>query len=218
MPIKLRAFGAALGLAAMLGGCAGPAADELDGDRQIARAVLDLLATDGKPVCVERLTYGDPLQVYRSARRGELQHYYRLGWGKPAPLRPPEMPTQEELFDAVAENRSAGLPDAPRQANDLPRELRTAIDGQAYALSPAAIPTRAVVLQERWLPDRVHARWWPGRNTALGCRANYVLSSIKRTDRIAFMAVRVDHWATLYALVRIRGSWTMVGQWSSWMY
>lgn len=206
---------AVLGGALALAGC-GPR--PLDADEQVARAVLGVLVADGKPVCVQRITYGDPLTVYRSARRGELQRFYPMDWYPPVPFRPPLMPTQAELRRAVAEGRDAELPDAPVRLDALPRDQRSQIDAVAFALSSSAVPTHSTLVRTAWTPPRAHPRWWPGKDAALGCEANYVLSSVKRSDHAAFMAVRVDHWATLYALAPAGSDWKVVAQWANWLY
>ena len=59
---------------------------------------------------------------------------------------------------------------------------------------------------------------WMGRDDKLGCDANYALSGIKRTEHAAFVAVRVHHWGTIYALVGGKDRWHVVGQWGPWLY
>ena len=210
---------AALATLLTLAGCGGDGADRLAPDERIARAVLGVLASDGKPVCVQRITYGNPLTVYRSARRGELQRFYPLDWYPAQPFRPPSMPTQQQLRAAVEAKRDADLPDAPVRLDALPREQRSVIDSIAFAMSTSAVPTHSILVRQGWVPANVFPRWWPAKDRQNGCEANYVLSSIKRTDKAAFVAVRVDHWATLYALAPLPGgNWRVVAQWANWLY
>lgn len=210
---------AALLLALVLGGCAGAKSGEPDTDGKIVRSVLQLLASDGKPLCVERITYGSPLVQYRVARRGRLERYYALEWYPPTPFRPPAMPTQADLRADVAAERAAGIPEPPVRRDLLERDQRSLIDGQAFALSEAAVETHVALIKDNWLPANVHARWWPGKDVSVGCTAQYVLSGVKRGDHVAFVAVRVYHWGTLYALAPTRdGDWRVIAQWGSWMY
>lgn len=206
-------------LAFALSACSGAKSGELDTDGKIVRSVLGLLASDGKPLCVERITYGSPLVQYRVARRGRLERYYALEWYPPTPFRPPAMPTQQELRDDVAAGRRADIPEPPVRRDMLPRDQRSLIDGQAFALSEAAVATHVALIKDEWAPKNVHARWWPGKDASVGCTAQFVLSGVKRSDHIAFVAVRVYHWGTLYALQPDdKGNWNVTAQWGSWMY
>lgn len=212
---------ALLALAALLplASCSkGPTPDKLDTDQKIVHSVLSLLASDGKPVCVSRLTFGSPLSQYRVARRGQLERYYVLDWFPPTPWRPPAMPTQKQLRDDAAAGRNAHIPEPPARTDELPRDKRSILDGLAFAISPPAVELHSVHMRENWMPKGVIPRWWPGRDDTLGCDANYVLSGVKRSDHVAFVAVRVHHWGTLYALVTHGDDWRVVGQWGPWLY
>src|SRR3982751_5381527 len=104
---------ATLLLALALSACSGAKSGELDTDGKIVRSVLNLLASDGKPLCVERITYGSPLVQYRVARRARRGPSSALNWCPPPPFPPPAMPTQKELRDDVAAERRADIPEPP---------------------------------------------------------------------------------------------------------
>lgn len=206
-------------VALALAGCGKvPAVDKLDTDQQIVREVLKVLASDGKPVCVSRWTFGSPLSQFRVAKRGQLQRYYVLDWGTPGAWRPPRMPTQQELRDAVRQGRNAHIPEPSPYIEELSQKKRTILDGLAFAIAPPAVTLHTAFMRQGWMPKGVTARWWMGRDDKLGCDANYVLSGIKRTDHAAFVAVRVHHWGTLYGLVGGDRNWHVVGQWGPWLY
>ena len=209
---------ALLALLALAGCGGGKAPARLDTDRQIVRAVLEKLASDGKPVCVSRWTFGAPLSQFRVAKRGQLERYYVLDWATPGPWRPPRMPTQKELREAVRHGRNAHIPEPSAEIDTLPEEKRAILDRLAFAIAPPAVTLHTAFMHQGWMPKGVTARWWMGRDDKLGCDANYVLSGIKRTGHAAFVAVRVHHWGTLYALVGGDKAWHVVGQWGPWLY
>lgn len=219
--MRKRLIAPLLGLFALAGCGKGPAPDQLDSDKQIVYQVLKVLASDGKPVCVSRWTFGSPLSQFRVAKRGQLERYYVLDWMTPGPWRPPEMPTQKELREAVRAGRNAHIPEPsaePFVAQALPQKKREILDGIGFAIAPPETPLYWVFMHQGWMPKGVTARWWMGRDDKLGCDANYVLSGIKRTQHAAFVAVRVHHWGTLYALAGGDDHWHVVGQWGPWLY
>jgi hypothetical protein len=221
MTMRKRLFAPLLGLLALTGCGKGPSVDKLNTDQQIVYQVLKTLASDGDPVCVSRWTFGSPLSQYRVAKRGQLERYYVLDWQRPGPWRPPHMPTQKELREAVRKGRNAHIPEPSAERAEqaeLPLAKRTILDGIAFAIAPPATPLYWAFMHQGWMPKGVIARWWMGRDDKLGCDANYVLSGIKRTQHAAFVAVRVHHWGTLYALVGGDNNWHVVGQWGPWLY
>jgi hypothetical protein len=202
-----------------LAGCGrGPKVDQLDTDQQIVREVLKVLASDGKPVCVTRWTFGSPLSQFRVAKRGQLQRYYVLDWQKPGPWRPPTMPTQKELREAAKAGRDANIPEPSAYIDVLPQWKRKILDGLAFVIAPPETPLYWVIMHQGWMPKGVTARLWMGRDDKLGCYENYALSGIKRTEHAAFIAVRVHHWGTVYALTGGKDRWHVVGQWGPWLY
>lgn len=199
----------------------GPAVDDLDTDKQIIYQVLKTLASDGKPVCVSRWTFGSPLSQLRVAMRGQLERYYVLDWQIPGPWRPPAMPTQKQLRESVRKGRNAGIPEPSgeyAEARMLPEKKRDALGQIAFAIAPPETPLYWVFMHQGWMPKGVTARWWMGRDDKLGCDANYALSGIKRTRKVAFVAVRVHHWGTIYALYGGDKNWHVIGQWGPWLY
>lgn len=208
-----------LALLPLLAACGkGPAPDQLDTDQQIVRSVLTTLASDGKPVCVSRWTFGSPLSQFRVAKRGQLSRYYVLDWATPGPWRPPEMPTLDELRESAKRGRNAHIPEPTGYIAVLPKAKRDILDGLAFAIAPPETPLYWVLMHQGWMPKGVTARWWPGKDEKLGCDSNYVLSGIKRTEHAAFVAVRVHHWGTIYGLVGGKDHWHVVGQWGPWLY
>ena len=128
------------------------------------------------------------------------------------------LPTQKELRESAKAGRYAGIPEPSAYIDVLPRKKREILDGLAFAIAPPETPLYWVIMHQGWMPKGVIARWWMGRDDKLGCDANYALSGIKRTEHAAFVAVRVHHWGTIYALVGGKDRWHVVGQWGPWLY
>ena len=187
-------------------------------DQQVVQAVLALLASDGKPVCVERETFGSPLSIFRIATQGKLQNIYSLAWYPPKPFRPPHMPTLDELRSAAKDRRDAELPEPEAREDAFPAEKQAALNRSAMALAPPEVPTHRVGISNAWAPKGVVPRWLPFNSKKDGCTAQYVLSGVKLAPDIAFAAVRVDHWGTVYALVPQGETWKPVAQWGTWLY
>jgi hypothetical protein len=195
-----------------------PRTAALKPDQQVVHAVLETLAADGKPVCVERETFGSPLSIYRIATQGRLQNNYALAWYPPKPFRPPHMPTLRELRSAAKEGRNAEMPEPEARDDALPAEQQARFDRAALALAPPKVPTHRVGISKKWVPEGVIPRWLPVADRKKGCAAQYVVSGVKMAPDIAFAAVRVDHWGTVYALEPSPRGWKPVAQWGSWLY
>jgi hypothetical protein len=191
---------------------------QLKTDEKIAQAALNVLVGDGKPVCVERETLGSPLSIWRVATQGRLQQSYDLAWFPPKPFRPPHMPTLQDLRRASAAGQEAHLPEPPARTDQLPQEVQADLQREAAALAPPSVPAHRVTISSRWAPKGVVPRLWPAGGKSRGCDAQYILSGIKWNERVAFVAVRVDHWGTVFAFKPDGDGWKPLAQWGSWLY
>jgi hypothetical protein len=190
----------------------------LDADEKIVRATLALLASDGKPVCVERETMGSPLSIWRIATQGKLQTIYDLAWFPPKPFRPPTQPTLDALRDAAEAGKHARLAEPDARHDRLSAAVQKDLQAQASELAPPDVAPQRVAIRKTWAPAGVVPRWWPAGSTQKGCEVQYVLSGIKRNDHAAFIGVRVEHWGTVFALAPHGDDWKPVAQWGTWLY
>jgi hypothetical protein len=187
-------------------------------DEKIVRATLALLASDGKPVCVERETFGSPLSIWRIATQGKLQKIYDLAWFPPKPFRPPTQPTLDELRSSTQAGQHANLVEPEARRDRLSPAVQTELQTQASALAPPEIASHRVTIRQAWAPAGVMPRWWPAGSNQKGCHAQYVLSGIKWNAHVAFVGVRVEHWGTVFALAPHGDDWRPIAQWGTWLY
>src|SRR6478736_2272469 len=190
----------------------------LTSEEKIVRATLKLLASDGKPVCVERETLGGPLSIWRTAPQGGFEKIYGLAWFPPRPFRPPSQPALEELGSKVREGENYKLAEPVARRDKLPAAVQTNLDAQASALAEPKVAARPVIIRQEWVPQSVMPRWWPDGSKHKGCDAQYVLSAIKSNAHAAFVSVRVDHWGTVFALAPHGDDWRPIAQWGTWVY
>jgi len=220
--MKFRAT--ALFLLASLGACRpAPTPPErttalLTDEEKIVRATLKLLASDGKPVCVERETLGGPLSIWRTAPQGRFQKIYGLAWFSPRPFRPPSQPALEELGSKVREGENYNLAEPVTRRDTLPASVQTHLDAQATELAAPQVHVHPVIIRQEWVPHGVVPRWWPAGEKHKGCDAQYVLSTIKSNAHAAFISVRVGHWGTVFALAPHGDDWRPIAQWGTWVY
>ena len=85
-------------------------------------------------------------------------------------------------------------------------------------LAPPDVANYRVGISPSWAPQGVIPRWWPVSSKKNGCVAQYVLSGVKFAPHVAFAAVRIDHWGTVYALVPHGETWKPIAQWGTWLY
>lgn len=204
-----------------LGGC-GAGATALDDNEQIVRATLGVLTADGKPICVDERTRGQPLAVFRTMSEAPRASRTPLGWHPPGPLRSPAEPRAGGIW---RQEMRRGRPDhaqvrlgepGNRDATDLPPLEQMRLNGRALALSSATSET--VTIGSNWNVPGVTARWAPRNWIARDCDPRYVLTNPIHAGTIGFVTVTAGHWGTTYALEKTAGRWRPAAQWSTWLY
>ena len=190
----------------------------LSDDEKIVRATLALLASDGKPVCVERETMGSPLAIWQVATAGKLQKISGLAWFPPKPFRPPNQPSLDALRTSALTGQHGNLAEPGQRRDKLPAAVQADVQAKAAALAPSDVALRRVAIRPDWVPAGVIPRWWPEGSAQKGCDAQYVLSGVKANAHAGFVSVRVDHWGTVFALTPHGDDWRPIAQWGAWLY
>lgn len=212
---------ASAAMALGLSGCGAGASAPLDDDAQIVRAVLGVLTSDGRGICVDRKTRGQPLAVFRTMNEAPKASRVPLGWRPPGPLRPPVDPSakaiwQQEMHRKPEQETLRLREPGNRGSADLPPLEQMRLNGRATALAKA--PSETVTIADGWNVPHVTARWAPRNWLSGACDPRYVLTNPVHAADMAFVTVTAGHWGTTYALEKAAGQWRPAAQWSTWLY
>ena len=201
-----------------LGGCAA-AQRPLEDRELIARAVLALLASTGQAVCIDDRTNGEPLAVFREMSKAPRPARSELRWHTPLPLRPEAEVTLQDLKRAELDHQSFAINEPGPRRDALPGLDQMRLDGSAQRLSqPVGTVNERVSIRGSWTPRGVKARWWPLNRVRRDCRPLFEISDPVRDRERAFVTVRSEHWGTVYALERRGTDWSVIAEWSRWLY
>lgn len=217
-PIKrvLRHLSLASGGATMivLAGCASPQNDDR---HRIAAAVLAQLTSNGRPICVDSRTRGEPLSVFRTMIVAPNPARRPLAWRAPSVLLAPRVvrgpaPDPRRVTDtrtqlAIAEATEATLPAVEQvRLNGLAREAMVMKSGGEIDL--------AATLQA----PRARVRWAPINRFDPNCDEPHSLTRPVINRSTAFVTVVAAHQGTTYAVERRGNGWVPTAQWSTWLY
>lgn len=208
----------ALAAALLAGGCGGSPNAPLDDDEKIVRAVLNVLVSDNKPLCVDNKTYGRALVTFREYSMAPPPSRRLLAWAPPQAFRPPAMPTAAEMDAAERQGRQILLPKPAEREDPLPAPEQSTLNAAARALSMPPVADRGIAIRSSWAPRGVTLRWWPRNRIEGSCKPPYMISNPARNRDLAFVQVRADHWGTIYALQPKGGDWVPIAQWNTWLY
>jgi len=197
----------------------GPDTRAMDDNAKIVKATLSLLSSDGKPVCVDDATQDRPLVIFREMTAAPRPSRRPLRWYPPRPLRPEPITQTDGGTDDAIRNADIKLAEPSARLDPLPGleqlQLRTAAWRLSTPVGDAEQPTD---IRTAWLPKGVSARWWPLNRLRKDCDPRFIISHPVRGKDFAFIAVRADHWGTLYALKPEGSDWKPVAEWSRWLY
>lgn len=188
----------------------------VDDGQKIVRATLQILASDGKALCVDRQTSGRPLAIYAAMRVAPSPSRRPLKWHVPQPLVPPGKLSNAQLYRDSLGSETAHLQDPGTAGATLSGIEQGKLDASATALAARpAMP--AVTVSSRWVPG-VEARWWLLNRVSRSCSPIYTLSDPVWSDSLGYVTVLTEHWGTTYAFSRTSVGWKPVGQWTNWLY
>jgi hypothetical protein len=206
--------------AAFLGltGCTAQTRPLNDGEA-ITRTVLVLLASQGRTICVDDQTRDNALAVYREMMPAPRASRRQLRWYPPLPLWPVDNVAPGALRDAELGSATLRIAEPKPRTDALDGLQQMAFDNAArVSVQQTMGEGDSVAIDSAWTPPGVSVRWWPLNIFRKDCRPMFELSNPVRGREIAFVTVKAEHWATLYALRKIEGRWTPAAEWSRWLY
>lgn len=194
------------------GGCS-----RSDSTGTVMGAVLKTLTADGKSVCIDRATSGEPLAIFRTMASAPDPARRPLAWFPPNPLRSDQNLSVGRLVDDEFTDQRTVLarPKVGRQPLPLTEQRR--LDAAATKLSYAQVDRDAVVTDAASVP-KAHARWWVLNRLDSSCTTVYTASPPVIVGDMAFVSVLGNHWGTTYAVEKRAGVWSTTAQWSNWLY
>lgn len=218
MPPISRPHAVLLACAALsVAGCAAQGGEPLDDGSQVVGAVMATLASDGKPICADKQTRGQPLAIYRTMTYAPPAARRPLAWHAPGPLRPPRPLSRRDLYEDQIGGRRVYLREPGSGMVALPAEDQRRFDSAARAMSVSDFEPPKDVAHAYDGPG-LTARWWLFNRFRRDCSPTYTLTSPVIRDDIAFMSVTAGHWGTTYAVVKQGNEWRTAAQWSNWLY
>lgn len=215
---RLTAASLAIVLPSVLFGCSSPQRS-LEDREKIVRAVLTLLTSTGKAVCIDDQTDGEALAVFREMMIAPRAARWDLRWHTPLPLRPDARNTTKDLKASEFDQKELEIREPGVREDALPGMDQLRLDGIAQRLStPIGEVEESIAIRRSWVPANVSARWWPLNRLRKDCWPLFELSDSVRDRQTAFVTVRAEHWGTLYALEQTSSEWRVVAEWSRWLY
>jgi hypothetical protein len=142
-----------------------------------------------------------------------------LRWYPPTPLRPDVRVTTHDLRGTELGDAQLRIKEPDPRRDFLPGWRQFQLNGAARRfLASVADVEQPVRIQSYWQPPGVTARWWPINRFHKDCWPLFVVSNPVLDRKTAFVAVRAEHWGTLYALEKTGDRWTPTAEWSRWIY
>lgn len=206
---------------ALLGGLAGCRSEHrpLEDREKIVAAVLTLLASDGRPVCIDDQTDGHALAVFEQMMAAPRAARSSLRWHAPISLRPDARVTTRELRRAEFKDEKLVIREPDAREDALPGLAQLELNSAAVRLSgEVGHVEETVAIRQSWAPKGVAARWWALNRVRRDCWPLFEMSDPVRDRKSAFVTVRAEHWGTLYALNKAGDEWRIVAEWSRWLY
>lgn len=217
--IKVSILRNAIALAMMGAGIGGCQADagERDDNRQISAGLFRVLTSQGKAICVDAATHGEPLAIFRSMIPAPDPARRPLIWSRPAPLENGRTLTGRELVDDEFGDGRLVLPErtsasgvlsvtAQVQLNALARTASMMSSDSSARLNPAPDAPLAKV------------RWWIRNRFDANCGPPYTVSKPIIMRDVAFVSVTAGHRGSTYAFHKVKAVWQPVAKWSTWLY
>lgn len=200
-----------LAVSLALGGCAAGAASDAT---QVVGAVAQLQAADGRRICLDRTTRGEPLAIFRTMLPAPNPARRPLGWRTPGPLMPSASITNRQLVADEFRDQHVVLPEHGQTAPELAFEAQWQLNGLARRMANVAGDKDVAI------PDgaKVQPRWWIRNRLDPGCDMPYTISNPVLAQNIAFVSVTAGHQGTIYAVQRDKGVWKPIAKWSNWLY
>ncbi len=202
--------------AALLHGCAPWDRTSAD-ERQVNGALLALLTTPGKRICVDAATYGEPLAVFGAMLPAPDPARRPLYWRPPEALDPGRVLTNRDLVDVELRKEQVILPERPQTAPRLPLTVQQQLNGLA-AQAAVMEADRGVRLDGTPAAPLATVRWWVRNRLDPSCGPIYTVSKPVFVENTAFLSVTAAHQGSTYAFRKTGTRWVPFAKWSTWLY
>lgn len=194
-----------------------PPATVPDEPAKVVDALLGVLSSDGRRVCVDSRTQGKPLAVFSTMIVAPTASRRPLRWQVPKPLRPPGALSNRELYDDEFA-RARVLLEKPVNARDvLPPAEQLQLNSAARSLAAVGDAERVPIANTAKRP-LILARWWLANRVRPICVPHFTISNPVVARDIAFVSVTGGHWGTTYAFRKRGDGWAPHAQWTTWLY
>lgn len=212
----LATFLVSVGISALVS-CSAAAPSGASDQTLVMQSLLTVLTKDGKGVCLDSETHGEPLGVFRTMMTAPASTRLSLSWFEPGPLRP-----QNDLSDGQIFGEQIGAErvviTAPGQSGEkLPLQLQGQLNGVAAQLSLYMDVNEVAVPSSPTAPLAI-SRWWIRNRFDSKCSPVYTVSNPVVAKNVAFVSVKAGHWGTTYAFQKRSAAWAPIAQWSNWIY
>lgn len=204
-----------LALTGALAGCGAP--EPQDDARRISDSLLRLLTSDGRRICVDGRTYGEPLAIFRTMLPAPDPAKRPLGWFPPRPLETGVSLKAGQLADVELGGEQVVLPEREQPRDRLPVVQQVQLNSLA-ADGALMEPHTSARLTPSPAAPRARVRWWPLNRFDGKCGPVYTFSKPLVFRGSAFVTVTAGHRGSTYAFGRRGGDWTPIAKWSTWLY
>jgi hypothetical protein len=198
-------------------GCLGACNARADSDTsQISDLLLKLLTSQGKAICVDGSTFGEPLAAFRSMLPAPDPARRPLFWSSPAALEDGRALSSRELINDEFTDEQIVLPERLRQRAALPATEQLQLN--ALAREASIMSSDSVTLSNSAGAPLAQVRWWLLNRVSSSCGPNYTISKLVILHDTAFLSVTAGHRGTTYAFQKKGPTWAPIAQWGTWLY
>lgn len=185
--------------------------------RQLNDALLELLTSQGRTICVDSTPYGEPLAAFRSMQPAPEPARRPLFWRTPVPLEPGRNLTNRELVDIEFRDDQTVLPEQSGAGRALPVIAQLQLNAIAREASVMMSGSDATIAGSPAAP-RAKVRWWLRNRFDSTCTAPYTVSKPILLHGIGLVSVTAAHHGSTYAFKRVNSGWMPVAKWATWLY
>lgn len=190
--------------------------DASDDAREIGTAVLALVDGQSGPVCIDSVTRGEPLAIFRTMVTAPDPARRPLMWRAPTDVRSGDRLTGRELVNSQFSGLHPVLPEPRSDAPPLAGLDQMQLNALARQLS--ARDTQRVSLSLPKGTTNTRVRWWGFNRVDGSCKTLVRLSNPVVAGKNGFVSVTSGHWGTTFALRREATGWKVVARWTDWLY
>ncbi|WP_375401956.1 hypothetical protein [uncultured Sphingomonas sp.] len=188
-----------------------------DDVQRINDSLLALLTSDGRRICVDAKTYGEPLGIFRTMLPAPDPAKRPLGWFPPRPLEFGPSLGARQLVDVELRGERVVLPERSQPRDRLPVTRQVQLNSLA-ADGALMTPHGSTSFRSNPAAPRATVRWWPLNRFDSKCGPVYTFSKPVVFRGAAFVTVTAGHRGSTYAFSESGAGWAPVAKWSTWLY